>query len=132
MKIDVVLRTMDELRAVIDADPFGDEVDNPTRYFVVFLDREPELDSPRGTGLRARQVRGQRQRDLRVVPRGHAELAPDESSRQAGPRRGTATVRNWATVNKLWTEPRPNWSSSRRAPASCSVACTSWSRPEHA
>src|SRR4051794_38033185 len=42
MQIDVVVRTMEELQAVIDADPFGDEVDDPTRYFVVFLDREPD------------------------------------------------------------------------------------------
>ena len=29
MKIDVILRTMKELQAVVDADPFGDEVDEP-------------------------------------------------------------------------------------------------------
>src|SRR4051812_7752247 len=42
MQIDVVVRTMDELRAVVDADPFAGEVDNPTRYFVAFLDSKPQ------------------------------------------------------------------------------------------
>ena len=100
MKIDVVLRTMDELQAVIDADPFGDAVDNPTRYFVVFLDASRTLELRSRAGLRARPVRGQRQRDLRLVPRGHAELAPDESSQQAGPR-GHRHRSQLGTVNKL-------------------------------
>src|SRR4051794_6812852 len=42
MDIDVVVRTMDELRAVVDADPFKGEAENPTRYFVAFLDRKPD------------------------------------------------------------------------------------------
>src|SRR4051794_4314563 len=42
MKIDVVVRTMAELRAVVEADPFGSAVDNPTRYFVAFLDAKPD------------------------------------------------------------------------------------------
>jgi uncharacterized protein (DUF1697 family) len=33
---------MKELQAIVDADPFGDEVTNPTRYFVVFLDTAPD------------------------------------------------------------------------------------------
>src|SRR5690349_5913404 len=41
MQVDVVVRTMAELQAVVDADPFGEEVDNPTRYFVAFLDAKP-------------------------------------------------------------------------------------------
>jgi uncharacterized protein (DUF1697 family) len=40
-KVDVVLRTMGELQAVVDGEPFGDEVDNLTRYFVVFLPSAP-------------------------------------------------------------------------------------------
>ena len=36
-EVDVVLRTMDELHAVVDHDPFKDEADDLTRYFVVFL-----------------------------------------------------------------------------------------------
>src|SRR3954470_24420618 len=39
--IRAVIRTMDELRAVVKADPFEDQADNPTRYFVVFCDAKP-------------------------------------------------------------------------------------------
>src|SRR3954452_10411409 len=42
MPDDVVVRTMDELQAVIDAAPFGDDVPAPPRYFVAFLDRPPD------------------------------------------------------------------------------------------
>src|SRR3954470_1604261 len=103
MQIDVVVPTMAELRAVVAADPFGDAVDNPTRYFVAFLDRKPE---PKALAALAER-----------------DFAPDEF--KAGEREiyawcpegmqnsrlmkalgkpglaGTATVRNWATVNKL-------------------------------
>src|SRR3954463_14738886 len=34
MQIDVVVRTMEELHDVVNADPFKAEADNPTRYFV--------------------------------------------------------------------------------------------------
>jgi uncharacterized protein (DUF1697 family) len=40
-KVDVVLRTMKELHAVVDAEPFGEEATNLTRYFVVFLPSKP-------------------------------------------------------------------------------------------
>jgi uncharacterized protein (DUF1697 family) len=86
MKIDVVLRTMDELRAVIDADPFGEEIDNPTRYFVVFLDRDRLA------------VNG---RELYVwCPDGMQNSRLMKALGKPG-LAGTATVRNWATVNKL-------------------------------
>src|SRR3954447_7514227 len=42
MQIDVVVRTMDELHDVVKTDPFKDQVDNPTRYFVAFLDSQPQ------------------------------------------------------------------------------------------
>ena len=45
LKIDVVVKTMAELQAIVDADPFAGEVENPTRYFVVFLDGAPKTDS---------------------------------------------------------------------------------------
>ena len=40
-EVDVVLRTMDELRAVADHDPFKAEADDLKRYFVVFLPGKP-------------------------------------------------------------------------------------------
>ncbi len=103
MKIDVILRTMKELHAVVDADPFGDEVTNPTRYFVVFLDAAPnsaklapllEDDfSPDKLAANGRELYAwcpdgmQNSRLMKEL--GKPGLA------------GTATVRNWATVNKL-------------------------------
>jgi uncharacterized protein (DUF1697 family) len=100
MKIDVVLRTMDELRAVIDADPFADAVDNPTRYFVVFLDREPQLDHLEGEDFAPDRfaVRGT---EIYVwCPEGMQNSRLMKALGKPG-LAGTATVRNWATVNKL-------------------------------
>ena len=103
MQIDVLLRTMDELRAVVEADPFGDIVTNPTRYFVVFLDDAPEAEklapllaedfSPDRLAANGRELYAwcpNGMRDSRLMKAlGKPGLA------------GTATVRNWATVNKL-------------------------------
>jgi uncharacterized protein (DUF1697 family) len=41
-KVDVVLRTMSELHAVVDADPLKDEATDLTRYFVTFLPAKPD------------------------------------------------------------------------------------------
>jgi uncharacterized protein (DUF1697 family) len=41
-EVDVVLRTMDELQAVADHDPFKDEAGDLKRYFVVFLAAKPD------------------------------------------------------------------------------------------
>ena len=93
---------MDELQAVIDADPFGDAVDNPTRYFVVFLDREPRRwTALEGEDFAPDQFKASGTEIYAWCPEGMQNSRADEGSRQAGPRRGTATVRNWATVNKL-------------------------------
>ena len=103
MDVDVIVRTMKELHAVIDADPFGDEVTNATRYFVVFLDAAPnaaklkplleEDFSPDKLAANGRELYAwcpdgmQNSRLMKTL--GKPGLA------------GTATVRNWATVNKL-------------------------------
>jgi len=103
MQIDVILRTMKELHAVVDADPLGDEVRNPTRYFVVFLDAAPKAAklaplleddfSPDKLAANGRELYAwcpdgmQNSRLMKAL--GKPGLA------------GTATVRNWATVNKL-------------------------------
>jgi uncharacterized protein (DUF1697 family) len=103
MQIDVVLRTMKDLHAIVDADPFGDEVTNPTRYFVVFLDAAPnaaklkplleEDFAPDKLAANGRELYAwcpdgmQNSRLMKTL--GKPGLA------------GTATVRNWATVNKL-------------------------------
>jgi uncharacterized protein (DUF1697 family) len=100
MKIDVVLRTMDELREVIAADPFGDQVDNPTRYFVVFLDREPELSRLEGEDFAPDAYVARGQEIYAWCPDGMRDSRLMKAlGKLPGP--GTATVRNWATVNKL-------------------------------
>jgi uncharacterized protein (DUF1697 family) len=43
-QVDVILRTLDELQAIADHDPFKDEADDLKRYFVVFLHGKPKLD----------------------------------------------------------------------------------------
>jgi uncharacterized protein (DUF1697 family) len=100
MKIDVVLRTMDELRAVIDADPFGEEVDNPTRYFVIFLDRDPELSALEGEDFAPDAFAANGQQIYAWCPDGMQNSRLMKALGKPG-LAGTATVRNWATVNKL-------------------------------
>jgi uncharacterized protein (DUF1697 family) len=102
-KVDVVLRTMSELHAVVKDEPFGDEADNLTRYFVVFLPTAPD--------------------DKALAKLAEQDFAPDRF--EAGGRElyawcpeglqnsalmralgkpglaGTATVRNMSTVKKL-------------------------------
>ena len=41
-EVDVVLRTVAELEAVVAHDPFGDAADDLKRYFVVFLSGKPD------------------------------------------------------------------------------------------
>lgn len=100
MKIDVVLRTMDELRAIIDADPFAGEVDNPTRYFVVFLDREPKLDALADQDFGPDQFIARGTEIYAWCPDGMQDSRLMKALGKPG-LAGTATVRNWATVNKL-------------------------------
>jgi uncharacterized protein (DUF1697 family) len=100
MEIDVVLRTMAELQAVVDADPFAGKVENPTRYFVVFLDRKPDTSALEGEEF-APDEYAVGKRELYVhCPEGmqNSKLMKVLSKRSKS---GTATVRNWATVNKL-------------------------------
>ena len=104
MKIDVVLRTMDELQAVIDADPFGEEVDNPTRYFVVFLDREPDLSSFEGEDFAPDRFAARGHEIYAWCPEGMQNSRLMKALGKPG-LAGTATVRNWATVNKLFDRP---------------------------
>lgn len=97
--VDCVLRTAEELRAVVDADPFGDVATDPSRYLVSFLDvpgKWPDVDpaafEPERVHLSEREayfwVPGgiQKSKILAAFPSRKGEVA---------------TVRNWNTVNKL-------------------------------
>ena len=103
MQIDVILRTMKELHAVVDADPFGDEVTNPTRYFVVFLDAAPKAAKlgPLLEGDFSPDKLAANGRELYAwCPDGMQNSRLMKELGKPG-MAGTATVRNWATVNKL-------------------------------
>ena len=67
-QVDVVLRTMAELHAVVADEPFGEEIDNDTRYFVVFLPSAPDVSSLDGQDFAPDKFAAQRPRDLRLVP----------------------------------------------------------------
>jgi uncharacterized protein (DUF1697 family) len=103
MRVDVVVRTMAELHAVVAADPFGDEVDNPTRYFVAFLDGKPKAKRLQELGEQDfapdRFAAGERE-IYAWCPEGMQNSKLMKELGKPG-LAGTATVRNWATVNKL-------------------------------
>jgi uncharacterized protein (DUF1697 family) len=97
--VDCVLRTSAELRAVVEADPLGEVVTDPSRYLVSFLDepgRWSEVDhaafEPERVYLAEREayfwVPGgiQKSKILAAFPARKGEVA---------------TVRNWNTVTKL-------------------------------
>jgi uncharacterized protein (DUF1697 family) len=97
--VDCVLRTAPELRAVVEADPFGDVVTDPSRYLVSFLDvpgKWPTIDpaafEPERVHLAEREAYfwvpggSQKSKVLAAFPSRKGEVA---------------TVRNWNTVTKL-------------------------------
>lgn len=97
--VDCVFRTAAELRAVVEADPFGDIVTDPARYVVSFLDvpgKWPDVDvteyEPERVHLAEREAyfwlpEGQmKSKILAAFPARKGEVA---------------TVRNWNTVTKL-------------------------------
>jgi uncharacterized protein (DUF1697 family) len=98
--VDVILRTMDELHAVVADDPFGDEVENPTRYFVVFLPSEPDLSSLEGIDFAPDAFAANGREIYAWCPEGmqNSRLMKALGKPGLGP---TATVRNMATVKKL-------------------------------
>jgi uncharacterized protein (DUF1697 family) len=99
LDVAVVARTAAQLRSVVERDPFGAAVTNPSRYMVAFLEGEPS-----GPGVDA--LRG---RDDVVLDGEHVYawlpdgLADSEAYKEMTDRRlgVTTTVRNWNTVLKL-------------------------------
>ena len=103
MQVDVVVRTMAELQAVVKADPFADAVDNPARYFVAFLDARPAAKRLAELGEEdfAPDAFAAGEREVYAwCPEGMQNSALMKALGKPG-LAGTATVRNWATVNKL-------------------------------
>ena len=101
--VDVVVRTADELAAVVAHDPFAGVATDPKRYGVAFLDAEP--DPERLQALLARDFAPER---LHAHGRELYTWHPDGFQRSqlfravADPKLArVATVRNWNTVLAL-------------------------------
>ena len=99
-QVDVVLRTMAELHAVVSDEPFGEEVDNDTRYFVVFLPSAPDVSSLDGQDFAPDKFVAHGREIYAWCPDGmqNSRLMKALGKPGMGP---TATVRNMATVKKL-------------------------------
>jgi uncharacterized protein (DUF1697 family) len=103
MKVDVVVKTMAEIEQILDADPYGDAIENPTRYFVVFLDHAPDkakLEALQQEDFEPDSFKVGRNELYVSCPEGMQNSKLMKALGKPG-LAGTATVRNWATVNKL-------------------------------
>jgi uncharacterized protein (DUF1697 family) len=97
----VVLRTRDEIAQVLADDPFGDLVDNPSRCFVLFADRELDAGKAEGVEAGARERWAIRDREIHLwLPDGvqGSKLLKGMTEKRFG---ATLTSRNWRTVGKL-------------------------------
>ncbi len=102
-EVPVVLRTQDELRAVVEANPLGEVATNAARYLVLFADGDvdpakaadldPEAYAPEAFALADREVH-------LWLPDGlpKSRLGKVMSEKRFGVR---LTGRNWRTVGKL-------------------------------
>jgi uncharacterized protein (DUF1697 family) len=105
LKIKVVVRSRTQIEKVIEADPYGDLADNPSRYFVTFLDPAP--DPAKLAHLDAASFEPERfvlDGDTLYLwyPQGIRD-SPLEKAIQRSKLGVTTTARNWNTVNKLLT-----------------------------
>lgn len=97
--IDCVIRTAAELRAVVEADPFGDIATDPSRYAVSFFSKSttwPDVDT---TKYEPDRVHLGKREAYYWLPNGmqNAKILTAFPT----PKGETATVRNWNTVTKL-------------------------------
>jgi uncharacterized protein (DUF1697 family) len=102
-KVDVVLRTMDELHAVVGSEPFGDEATDLTRSFVVFLPSKPNASALAALAEKdfAPDKFAAGGRELYAwCPEGMQNSALMRALGKPGLAE-TATVRNMSTVKKL-------------------------------
>jgi uncharacterized protein (DUF1697 family) len=101
--VDVVVRTRDELAAVVALNPLGEVATDPKRYQVSFLSAEPADEVVRGLA----EVAAESERFVAVgreLYAWHPEGVARSKlwARLAGSGLGvTATARNWTTVTKL-------------------------------
>jgi uncharacterized protein (DUF1697 family) len=97
--IDCVLRTADELRAVVAADPLGAVVTNPSRYFVSFVDVAPDWPEIDTAAYEPERLHLGEREAYFWVPDGtqNSKLLAAFPARKGE----IATMRNWNTVTKL-------------------------------
>lgn len=103
MEVGVVVRTADELRAVLEQNPFGEIADPPKNSSVSFLDRPPAADAL--DGITPAEFEPERflleGRELYLwLPAGQTEspLRKALTEKRLG---AAATNRNWNTLVKL-------------------------------
>jgi uncharacterized protein (DUF1697 family) len=99
-EIDVVIRTMEQLQAAADHDPFAKVADDPRRYFVVFLDGKPELGGLAEEDWTPDQLAANGTELYAWCPDGMQGSRLMKALGKPGIAQ-TATVRNMATVRKL-------------------------------
>jgi uncharacterized protein (DUF1697 family) len=98
----VIVRTRDEIAAVIERDPLGDVADDPKRYQVTFLAEEPDAEAARE--LAEADVAPER---IELIGRELYTWHPNGIQRskaerlRASKRLPPGTARNWSTVTKL-------------------------------
>lgn len=98
----VIVRTRDEVAAVIERDPLGDVADDPKRYQVTFLAEEPDAEVARE--IAEADVAPER---IELIGRELYTWHPNGIQRsraerlRAGKRLPPGTARNWSTVTKL-------------------------------
>jgi uncharacterized protein (DUF1697 family) len=101
--VDVVVRTVDELADVVDANPLADVAGDPAKHVVVFLSAKPEAAALRGISAEefAPERFVARGREIHVwCPGGiYDSRVLKALNERAGA--GTGTMRNWRTVTKL-------------------------------
>lgn len=97
--IDCVLRTADELRAVVAADPLGHVATNPSRYFVSFVDVPAQWPAIDAAAYEPELVHLAEREAYFWLPEG----TQNSKIMAAFPARAgeIVTVRNWNTVTKL-------------------------------
>jgi uncharacterized protein (DUF1697 family) len=100
-QVDVVLRTMAELHAVVADEPFGEEIENDTRYFVVFLPTKPDLNALEGQDFAPDKLAANGREIYAWCPEGMQNSRLMKALGKPHPGATTATVRNMATVKKL-------------------------------
>lgn len=101
LDVPVLVRTASQLRAVIEADPFGSLATDESRYLVQFLDVEPDPD--RLAALDERSYEPERYqligRELFLwLPGGVHKSRLEPALRRIV---GVGTARNWRTLRRL-------------------------------